>query len=1029
MGNPNSKGEISIKCTPEEMVKHFFKGYVIVWHDPNVNNQENQQYIAKFKKSCEVVTFTEWEKAKDYIQATQAICHVITSGTNGELLVNGIFESENVCNIYVFCGNKEYHSTWARNYDKVSCIETKIQNVLSQIQQNLLESYKKTSSLTLNLPAFAPISSNPLHCDSKAVSNFKNREQAKQDFLALSKGIYTDPTNAKLLEQFETTYNEYNKEEILRWYTPGTFLYEVTNNCLGIGTPDSIQYCRLALKDIDMAIKEQYHTKSKNFNGLLYRGAYLSEKEWSTLKDSQDQEIEMHGFLSVSKEPNVALNFMQTNPDKKVFITIIVPKGPNEEEQGFAEIEEFSQFPTKEEILFNFRSRFTVLDTEDLPYRHLILLYGAQGFRKYTSEENPTQEVSISSLNSIVCARCKVPNSGELFFISLADPQKHVYYCKNCAGDGVSPLLCVSPKARESDLIKVNGCLLMNSSQQQPPFYGYKCCHCQTKKQKAYFICTECEGKIKKWCENCFDKTSACIEAGHNIILETSPFSFWIEKTSLNQIKHLKSKDINIAASYNKRGQVYYNQGEYLKALECFLKSLDIRKSIYEDSHPALGPSYNNVGSVYEKLGELKKALEYHLKSLDINTSAYGENHPEVATSYNNIGLVYYNQGEYKKAIEYHLKSLSIYKSTLEENHPLIANSYNNIGLGYDKRGEYKKALECHLKSLDIKKSLYGGDNHPEIGVSFNNIGLTYYNQGEYRKALEYYWKSLDMYKSAYEENHPAVATAINNIGMAYDKLGEHKKALEHHLKSLDIKKSLYGGDNHPEIALSYNNVGLAYQNQGEYTKALEYYSKCLNIQEAVNGDNHPDTGNYYNNIGSVHKLQGNSKKALEYFLKSLNILKSVYGDNHSSVVLLYSNIGQMYGKEKEYKKSLEYYLKCLDLSKSVYRDHHPNIGIFLHNIGSAYKNLGDYNKALEYFLKSLDIYKPIYGDNHPEIASTYKSIGNTYKSQGEDNKAREYYLKCLEAEKALYGDNHPKTINTQNQILKIQSIDQNKQS
>ena len=1128
--NPVEK-EIIIKCSLEEMMRAFFKDYVIVWHDPNVKNQENQQYITRLKKFCEVFRFTEWEKVKDYIQSAQAVCHIITSGTNGELLTKEISTSQSVANIYVFCGNKAYHSTWAQNYHKVSCVETEIEAILSKIQQNLLEWYKEASSLKLNLPAFAPIFNdsdksemNHLHRYLRIIPKFKNREQAKDDFVRLSRKIYSDPINEKLLKEFETDYNRYNKGKTLRWYTRESFLYKVTNNCLRIATSDSIQYCRLLLKDIEQAIKDQYRTKSKSFNGLLYRGAYLSEKEWSSLKENLDKEIEIHGFLSVSKKKSVALNFMQTDPSKKVLITILVPKGPNEEEQGFAEIEEFSNYPDEKEILFNVRSRFTVLETEDnyiyseaSKCRHLVLLYGAQGFRKFIAEKNPIQEVSIPSMESISCVHCNAKNE-RLFFVSIADPQKQTYCCQKCIDSKVGPFLLIPTmdKMGESYSTKIKGCpLIMDSSQEQTPFYGYKCCNCQAKNQKSYFICTDCGAKESKWCENCFEKVSKCREIGHhNIVFETGPFSFWCEKMSANELTHLefqknlvqkdddvfqqaqmyfeshkyekaieyyslyiheneaKGKNANLATSYNNIGSVYDGQGEYKKALEYYLKSLDIYKSVYgEDNHPSVATSYNNIGLVYKNQGEYKNALEYYLKSLDIHKSVYGEdNHPSVATSYHNIGVVYKNQGEYKKALEYYLKSLDIYKSVYGgDNHPSVATSYHNLGNVYQDQGEYKKALEYYLKCLDIRTSVYG-DNHPEVATSYHNIGMVYDTQGEYNKALEYYLKSLDIKKSVYRgDNHPSVAASYHNIGSAYDSQGEYKKALEYYLKSLDIYKSVYGGDNHPSIATSYHNIGSVYKNQGEYNKALEFYLKSLDIRKSVYGDNHPSVTTSYNNIGSVYYNQGEYKKALEYFLKSLDVKKSFYGgdnhpsvatsynnigmvydtqgeyknaleyyfksldiyksiyggDNHPSVATSYNNIGSVYDSQGEYKKALEYYLKSLDIRKSVYgEDNHPEIATSYNNIGMVYSNQGEYKKALEYYLKSLDIKKIVYGgDNHPSVAISYNNIGNVYYNQGEYKKALEYYMKSLDIKKIVYGDYHPSAIETQNLILKIQSL------
>src|SRR5689334_4327592 len=87
--------DIIIKCKVEEMVKHFFKDYIIVWHDPNVGSEENKQYIAQLEKFCKVKTETEWKEASAFIQGTKATCHVITSGTNGELLVKEIHSSQN----------------------------------------------------------------------------------------------------------------------------------------------------------------------------------------------------------------------------------------------------------------------------------------------------------------------------------------------------------------------------------------------------------------------------------------------------------------------------------------------------------------------------------------------------------------------------------------------------------------------------------------------------------------------------------------------------------------------------------------------------------------------------------------------------------------------------------------------------------------------------------------------------------------------------------------------------------------------
>jgi len=127
--------EIIEQIEIDQKIKEFIKDYVIFWHDPNVNSSINQRYLDQLREFCEVKTFAEWEKAVADIFEAKISCHVITSGTNGELLVKEIYMNENVKEIYIFCKNKDYHSTWAKKYLKVSCIETQIQDIIDQIKK------------------------------------------------------------------------------------------------------------------------------------------------------------------------------------------------------------------------------------------------------------------------------------------------------------------------------------------------------------------------------------------------------------------------------------------------------------------------------------------------------------------------------------------------------------------------------------------------------------------------------------------------------------------------------------------------------------------------------------------------------------------------------------------------------------------------------------------------------------------------------------------------------------------------------
>ena len=68
----------------------------------------------------------------------------------------------------------------------------------------------------------------------------------------------------------------------------------------------------------------------------------------------------------------------------------------------------------------------------------------------------------------------------------------------------------------------------------------------------------------------------------------------------------------------------------------------------------------NVIGIVYYNQGDYVKAIEYYTKSLKIKEEL--EDKLGMAATFNNIGMVYYDQGNYAQAINYYTKSLKIQK-------------------------------------------------------------------------------------------------------------------------------------------------------------------------------------------------------------------------------------------------------------------------------------------------------------------------------------------------------------------------------
>lgn len=463
--------EINVMSSVEEIKKLFLKEFLLVFYHPDVHTEIMKEYCLQLKQICEIKTFEDWREAADFIENshTQTDFSVVTSEANGEIFLDKIVNQDNVFSMTVLCLNGSMVIPWIRKYigKKSTSIQPSFQVLKIWAQKEVIR-WQRDSYLRLNFPVFAPIfddyersENNYLYFYLTELVKFGNREQSKKDFLSLARNLYRDTHN---MNDFEKDYNDYHMANILRWYTKESFVYKLANNCLRLAKPDTVYYSRFILKDLEAAIKERYWTKSHHFSGLLHRAAYITKEEWVRLEQNQEKEIEMYGFLSTTKNKNVAETFAQEDRDQKAVITIVVPELPDHEGQGFAEVAEYSLYSEEEEILFNVRSRFTILkvgleDIDGVTYRHLILLYGAQEIRRFISKTNPVIEINLTDVKRSQCGICtaEIELEKSCLFINLKKTDEHICYrcVKKASSLDMPALACI--KGVPNAELKVEG--------------------------------------------------------------------------------------------------------------------------------------------------------------------------------------------------------------------------------------------------------------------------------------------------------------------------------------------------------------------------------------------------------------------------------------------------------------------------------------------------------------------------------------------------------------------------------------------
>ncbi len=226
----------------------------------------------------------------------------------------------------------------------------------------------------------------------------------------------------------------------------------------------------------------------------------------------------------------------------------------------------------------------------------------------------------------------------------------------------------------------------------------------------------------------------------------------------------------------------------------------------------------NDLGLIYYHLGELDKALEYFMKALEIGKEIGYKK--IIAAIYLNIGNVYRIRGELDTAIEYYNKAL---KMSEELGHKYgMAISYLNIGNIYSMEWKFDRALEYYNKAIKIGKEI---KDKEIIAAGYTNIGNINMMRNKLDKAMDYYNKAM---KICTELGYKEIISVIYaNIGDIYNKKGELDKAIEYYNKAIELDRTI--GDIEG-MAIVYRNIGGIYLLKGELDKALEYYNKALEL-------------------------------------------------------------------------------------------------------------------------------------------------------------------------------------------------------
>jgi len=236
--------------------------------------------------------------------------------------------------------------------------------------------------------------------------------------------------------------------------------------------------------------------------------------------------------------------------------------------------------------------------------------------------------------------------------------------------------------------------------------------------------------------------------------------------TIIKKVPDAKGKE---AQFMKVEGRVYFEMGNYVPAIELYIKAFELYDSLENDKGKA--STLLNIGTVHSRVGDKETALEYYQKARAVNERL--GNISSLVYCINNIGAIHNYKKDYMTSLSYYQQALKLAK----EAKLYQMNSYilKHIGENYYELNDlenaivyFKKAREIALKledeiilaNLDIimakaefhqsKKitSISALQNAYQTGLKYDALELQqisaytlsemYVHQGLYEKAYEY---------------------------------------------------------------------------------------------------------------------------------------------------------------------------------------------------------------------------------------------------------------------------------------------------
>jgi signal transduction histidine kinase/Tfp pilus assembly protein PilF len=276
-----------------------------------------------------------------------------------------------------------------------------------------------------------------------------------------------------------------------------------------------------------------------------------------------------------------------------------------------------------------------------------------------------------------------------------------------------------------------------------------------------------------------------------------------------------------LANACNYVGIVQAKLGNYPEAITCIERYISLIREQDKPRHVAMG--YNNLGNCYLDLGDYDKALEYFMKSLQIN-EAHEIKKEGIPKALTNIALIYSKIDSLDPALDYLSRAEDVFREVNDQ--VGLSQLYINMGSVYEKKGAYDQARMYYQRSMELSYNL---DRQEGIAQSLFHLANPELNDGSPQQVHQLYEEALSIYRKIGDRE--GMAGVLYHLGKYERRYGDAASSMTYLTQALQQAENIGAVD---ILRQSCFELYKLHEKKGQQGKALTYYKQYDHYEDSL---------------------------------------------------------------------------------------------------------------------------------------------------------------------------------------------------